>query len=166
MKHVMVICSGASDEPLKEVIAAASGLPNILFFLTGGLQARYELRDYARRSVDNIIALEYLPDTRYYGMMNAVDCIVCLTTREHTLLSGVQEALWIGKPVITSRTRALSDFLGDTAIFVDNDADSLKSAIEKVISHPDEWADKVALGRQRKIQDYESQLAKLMSLVN
>ena len=164
MMNVMVVCSGSSDEPLQEILSAATKLPGVLFFLTGGLQSRPELRGHSRRTFDNVVALEYLPDRNYFGLMNAVDCVICLTTREDTLLSGAQEALWIGKPIITSRTDALFEFLKDIAIFVDNDADSLISAIEELRNNFAMWTKAVNHGKKRKIHDFERQLAELVNV--
>lgn len=164
MMNIMVVCSGSSDEPLREILSAAAKLPGVLFFLTGGLQSRPELRGHSRRTFDNVVALEYLPDRNYFGLMNAVDCVICLTTREDTLLSGAQEALWIGKPVITSRTDALSGFLKDIAIFVDNDADSLVSAIEALRDNYAMWTETVNHGKKKKIHDFEDQLAELVNV--
>jgi glycosyltransferase involved in cell wall biosynthesis len=166
MMNVMVVCSGSSDEPLQEIVSAATKLPEVLFFLTGGLQSRPELRGHSRRTFDNVVALEYLPDRNYFGLMNAVDCVICLTTRDDTLLSGAQEALWIGKPIITSRTDALSEFLKDIAIFVDNDADSLRSAIEALRDNYAMWAETVNHGKKKKIHDFENQLAELLKVAN
>jgi glycosyltransferase involved in cell wall biosynthesis len=164
MMNVMVVCSGSSDEPLQEILSVATKLPGVLFFLTGGLQSRPELRGHSRRTFDNVVALEYMPDRNYFGLMNAVDCVICLTTREDTLLSGAQEALWIGKPIITSKTDAMSEFLKDIAIFVDNDADSLRSAIETLRDNYAGWTETVNDGRKKKIRDYENQLAELLKV--
>jgi glycosyltransferase involved in cell wall biosynthesis len=82
------------------------------------------------------------------------------------LLSGAQEALWIGKPIITSRTDALSEFLKDIAIFVDNDADSLRSAIEALRDNYAMWAETVNHGKKKKIHDFENQLAELLKVAN
>jgi hypothetical protein len=44
--------------------------------------------------------------------------VICLTTRDHTLQSGGEEALFMGKPLITSDFPILRDFFSKGAVFV------------------------------------------------
>jgi glycosyltransferase involved in cell wall biosynthesis len=162
---IMVVTSGGADEPIDLVLSVAQRMPNILFYCTGGLSTRSSFRTYTRRLVDNVIALEYLPDRCFYGLMQSVNGVLCLTTRDYTLLSGAQEALWLKKPMIVSDTETLRDYMGDVARIVNHSEKSIVDAIEAVCSNSSDAHQKVAASFDKKLEEYRATLDGLARLV-
>ena len=51
---------------------------------------------------DNVRLTGFLPDSDYVGLILASDAVIALTTMDHTMQRGAYEAVYLGRPVITS----------------------------------------------------------------
>jgi len=127
---VLWINVAAVDEPRHIVQAAARQLSHITFYITGDYDRKAELRSFKQESPENMIFTGYTPDDEYYQLLKSVDVAITLTTRDHTLQAGACEAMWLGRPIITSNWEILRDYFPHGTLFVDNTTESLIEALQ------------------------------------
>lgn len=125
----VVLVSGVSyDEPTREVLKAASYLPDVNFHVTGNYTKAH--RDNLGTIPANIHFTGYMPDEEFYGLLEAAQVVMSLTTEDHTIQSGASESLWLGRPIITSDWPLLREYFCKGTIHVDNTADQICQAVE------------------------------------
>lgn len=119
----------APDEPVAEVVAAARALPDVDIYITGRKAAATIPLD---ETPSNVHFTDFLPGERYHSLLASVAAVICLTTRDNTMQLGASEALWLGRPVITSDWPLLRRYFERGAVHVDNTADGIRMGIERV----------------------------------
>lgn len=162
--NLVVVNSFAFDEPLAAVLAAAVALPDVHFHITGNKRrADPELLAHAPA---NVHFTDYLPDPAYYGLLQASDGIMCLTTRDHTMQRGACEALSLGRPIITSHWPLLRAYFSQGTLHVDNSPDDIIAAVQELRrNHATYLADIIAL-RAAKQREWENKVEQLAHLVH
>jgi glycosyltransferase involved in cell wall biosynthesis len=139
--NVMMVSSFAWDEPLDEVLAAARSMPEVGFFVTGD-PAR--LGDGVPQDIPvNVHLTGFLPEDDYYALMAASDAVMCLTKRDDTMQRGACEAVWVGRPIVTSHWRVLRDTFGAGASYADNTVEGIRDAILDVARDPDRYVGEI-----------------------
>jgi hypothetical protein len=123
---VVAVCGWAPDEPIDSLIASAAGRPWRLV-LTGRARRTPQLPSNVRLS-------GYLPDDGYRRLLESAACVVVLTEREDTLLSGLWEALALQRPIVTSDTAALRGTFGSAVRYARSDAPSIAAAVEATLA--------------------------------
>jgi glycosyltransferase involved in cell wall biosynthesis len=146
---ILWINVAAVDEPRDVVQATAQRLPHIRFFVTGDYDRTAELRAFKQQSPENMIFTGYTPDDEYYQLVKSVDVVLTLTTWDHTFQHGACEAMWLGRPVITSDWQILRDYFSQGVIFVDNTTASVIEALQEM---------------QQNLTHYEAEISKLNSI--
>jgi glycosyltransferase involved in cell wall biosynthesis len=125
--NVVMVSTYSSDEPLEAVIEAAATLPSVGFYITGNpARARKPL---PANLPPNVHLTGYLSEEEYYGLLRSAQAIMSLTTADHTMQRGACEAVWLGKPIITSDWPLLRGFFHKGTIHVDNRAESIRQAV-------------------------------------
>jgi glycosyltransferase involved in cell wall biosynthesis len=125
--QVAVVNSFSPDEPLPEIIAAASQLPDVHFYITGDpLRADKTL---LRKAPSNVHFTGFINDDAYIGLMRTVHAIMVLTTDDHTMQRGACEAVAVGKPIITSDWPILRSSFHKGTIHIDNSISAIKDAV-------------------------------------
>jgi glycosyltransferase involved in cell wall biosynthesis len=138
---VMMVSSFAWDEPLEEVLAAARSMPEVGFFVTGD-PAR--LGDGVPQDIpENVHLTGFLPEDDYYALMAASDAVMCLTKRDDTMQRGACEAVWVGRPIVTSDWRVLQETFGAGAAYADNTEEGIRDAILDVARDPGRYAGEI-----------------------
>ena len=125
--NMAVINTFSPDEPVEEVLKAASGLPEVHFYVTGNLIRAQ--RSLLQDQPDNVTFTGFLPDNEYFGLLRSVQAIMTLTTDNFTMQRGACEALWLGKPIITSDWPILREYFHKGTIHVDNSARGIQEAV-------------------------------------
>ena len=129
--NILFICRYASDEPYKEVFAAASKLDHSIYIYVTG--------DYSKGKIstadlpENVILTGFILESEYFEMLNSVDATIDLTTRENCLVCGAYETVAVEKPMILSKTKALMDYFSMGAIYTENTLEGIEKAILEVI---------------------------------
>jgi len=156
--NVAVINSFAPDEPLDEVLKVAGGLEGIQFYATG--RKKNADRDLLANAPANVHFTDFLPNEQYYALLGSCQAILCLTTRDHTMQRGACEALWMGKPIITSDWPLLQEYFYKGTVHVDNTPAGIEKGLldmrgdyhryvseiqDLQASRRDEWQDKIGL---------------------
>lgn len=162
--NITVVNSFGPDEPLSEILEAARSLPEIRFYVTG--RKRPSHQELISNAPENVSFTDFLPNDQYYALLASSQAILCLTTRDHTMQRGACEALWIGKPVITSDWPLLREYFYQGAIHVDNTTYGIQAGIAQLITaHTRYVKDLLALQALRK-QEWLAKKAELLSLVS
>jgi glycosyltransferase involved in cell wall biosynthesis len=161
--HVLVVNTWSPDEPLREVIRAAADLPEVTFHVTGRRDHRV---DALGRLPTNVLFTGFLPDEQYRRLMVAVDAVVCLTTRDHTMQRGACEALSMARPIVTSRWPLLESYFSAGTIHVDNTATGIREAIRHLTEHYATYAEAIAELRTRRWAEWRERRAALVALLS
>jgi hypothetical protein len=117
---VAVICSFNYDEPIDEIFKAATELPEVQFLFTG---------DHSALSADrkagcsgNVRFTGFLENADYGSLLTHSHAVMSLTTRDHTMLRGAYEAIYVGTPVVISGWPILREAFDTGAVHVESNA--------------------------------------------
>lgn len=159
--NVVMVSVAYPDEPVAEMVEVARHLPDMDFFITGDFTNSTYFQDVVRGAPSNVHFTGFLRED-YFALLDAVDVIVCLTTDDHTFLSGANEALWVGKPLITSDWPVLGSYFNKGTIHVDNTVNSIQQGLlEMKEGYSDFQASILALQEERRREWYEKARALL-----
>jgi glycosyltransferase involved in cell wall biosynthesis len=126
----LVVNAFSSDEPLEEILKAVARFPGYHFYVSGRkAKAPSTVLD---RENEHIHFTDFLSENDYYLLMQRSLAVICLTTRDHTLQSGGEEALYMGKPLLTSDFRALREFFFKGTVFVQPEASSIADGVKRL----------------------------------
>lgn len=125
--NVLFVSTVSYDEPISEVLRAASSLPEVSFRITGDYQSNAP--HIIQSAPDNVHFTGYVPDEEFFGLFETAHVVMCLTTENHTMQSGASQALWLGKPIITSDWPMLREYFNQGTIHVDNTEESIYGAV-------------------------------------
>ncbi len=128
--NIVLVSTYASDEPIREVFEAVRGMEGAHVFVTG--DSRRAPAELVAAKPDNVTLTGFLSENDYAGLLQSVDCFMVLTTRDFTMQRGGSEAITAGKPLITSNWPILREIFTSGTIHVDNSADAIRSAIQRV----------------------------------
>jgi hypothetical protein len=132
LKGKLKICyifTYSNDEPYEPVINAMKDFTDITFYITGKSKGGKISQE------ENIIHTGYLSYPNYYYLLQSVDAIMVLTTRENTFLGGANEALSFKKPLVTSQTAFLKSYYPKGAIFIKHEEVSIRQGLHQLISN-------------------------------
>ncbi len=147
---IVMISTADYDEPVAEVVAAAASLPDVDFYITGDFAHSLHHHGIQDQAPANVHFTGYLREG-YFALLKAADAILCLTTEDNTFLSGDNEALWLGKPLITSQWPILQHYFSRGTLYVDNSTDQIRQSIQELRDHYDDYrAEMLALQEERR----------------
>jgi len=124
--YVVFPTSGAADEPLAAVTAAADllgGRPIVV--ITG--------RGSERLQHPNVIGTGFLDAASYVAVLCNAAAVLALTGREGTMQRAAYEAVEAGIPVVCSDTHVLREALDGAGVFCRNDAESIAAGIRAAV---------------------------------
>ena len=125
-----LISSFTRDEPLAIFLKAASKLAEVQFYVTGDVKDADPW--LIKNKPDNVEFTGYLSDSQYVGLLLASDAVLSLTTVDHTMQRGAYEAIYLGKPVITSNFEVLRSAFPKGTVHVDGNVDDIVRGIIKM----------------------------------
>ncbi len=161
--NVAVVSTGAEDEPLDVVFAAAGRLPSVRFYVTGDA-GRIANGLLAKRPA-NCLMLGYVPYEDYISLLRSVDVVVDLTKRDHTLLMGAFEAISLGTPLVVSDWPVLRAYFRRGTVHVANTVESLCEGIERARRELATLRAEVLLLREELGADWRRRFAALRQLL-
>jgi len=160
---VVVVNKYADDEPLAEVLAAAAELEDISFYVTGKKsKANPEM---LAKATSNVCFTDFLPDAQYYGLLNACQVVMSLTTRDHTLQCGACEAMSLEKPVITSNWPLLQSYFHQGTVHVDNTGEDIRRGILEIKANYEAYTAGMRELRTQHREEWESNVVELTQLI-
>lgn len=162
--NVAVVGSFGSDEPVGAVFEAARQLTDVCFYFTGNA-GRLDSRLLAKKA-ENCILTGYLPDERYVALLRGADCVMVLTTRDHTLLCGAFEAVSLGTPLITSAWPVLRKRFALGTVHVSNTMESICEGVRLAQQEKESLRREVLLLRDQLQLEWEEQFVQLRNALS
>ena len=129
---LVVPCSYNPDEPIREILAAASLRPQVCFVFTGRAEKLApELRATAPA---NVLFTGFIARSDYVSLVRSASAVLALTTRNQTMQRAAWEAIYLGRPVMTTSWPVLRESFAKGAVFVANDAAAIAQGIDALLS--------------------------------
>jgi len=161
--NFLVISSFAADEPIGNVIEAFNTLDeSFRCYITGNCKKAD--RSLIESASERVVFTGFLAEQDYMDMVFAVDGIIVLTEVDYTMLCGCYEATYACKPLITSDKSVLTDYFRG-ALFIDNSAESIRSAVIKVSENLNSYTDSVKLMKQELVPRWDEMSRNLERLI-
>lgn len=162
--NIAVINTFSPDEPIDEVVEAARGLPGIQFYITGDLiRAK---RSYLKQHPLNVRFTGFLPDEDYFGLLSSVQCVLVLTTDNHTMQRGACEAVWLAKPIITSDWPVLRTHFHKGTVHVDNSVEGIQAGIKRARENLAQFEREIVVLQQERQQEWKSKYQLLREYID
>ena len=140
------------DEPIETFFKAAAELPDVRFHVTGNYR-RADERVLALKP-ENVRLTGFLSDSDYVGLLLASDAVISLTTLDHTMQRGAYEAVYLGRPVITSNFELLKRHFYKGAVHVGNSVDSIVAGVRAMRENRTRLRSEVEELRNERLQDW------------
>ena len=161
--NVVFINTFAPDEPIEAVIAAASQLPDVHFYITGNRKKKPD--SFFENLPANVTFTGFLPDSQYFGLLRAAHAVISLTTRDYTLQGGGCEAVSLGKPLITSDWPYLRELFAKGTIYVPNSSDGIRDGIRSMQQRYRELEQEIVTFRQDRRREWDTCFARLKAMI-
>jgi glycosyltransferase involved in cell wall biosynthesis len=157
--NLVLVSSFCDDEPTLEFLRAAQALPDVQFHVTGNSR---RLPAAVRESAPlNVRFTGFLSDAEYVGLITAADGVIALTTRDHTMQRAAYEAVYLGKPVITSDFPILRRSFPLGTVHVEPTESGIRRGVEEFRENRRQLAAEVLELRQQKLQTWSEVAAAL-----
>jgi glycosyltransferase involved in cell wall biosynthesis len=161
---VLVVSSFAPDEPVAKVMDAVGSLEGTVAYVTG--DPRRAGASLLETAPDNVRFTGFLPNDRYYGLMGAVDAVVCLTTRDHTMQRGACEALWMRRPILTSDWPLLREYFSKGAVHVPPTTAAIRDGLEELRRNHLTYVEQIEQLRVERRREWQQALGSLVTLID
>jgi glycosyltransferase involved in cell wall biosynthesis len=151
--NMTVVASFCADEPIDRILEAAARVPEVQFHVTGDV--RDVDAEMLERKPGNVRFTGFLSDARYVGQLQASDAAVVLTTRDHTMQRGAYEAVYLGKPVVTSDFQVLRQAFPKGTVHVGPTTDDLVEGIRRMHADLERYGAEVEQLRREKLRQWD-----------
>jgi glycosyltransferase involved in cell wall biosynthesis len=148
-----LVSSFTWDEPLDVFLRAAEQVPDIQFFVTGKVPA--DQKAVIERKPANVTFTGFLSNPDYCDLLRRSDAVISLTTLDHTMQRAAYEAVYLGKPVITSKFPLLQREFDRGAVHVDNTPDSIATGIRRMRENIADFSTQVLALREAKLARWD-----------
>ena len=155
--NVFFVCTYAPDEPFDQVISAAKELPHDYHIHVSGNYRKVGLKPGSSELPENIHLLGFIASEDYGAYLFACDIVLVLTTSEWVILCGGYEAVALGKPLITSDTRALQEFFKGNVCHTAPNAQAIKETIINVSMNLEAQTKKIQYFSQLELEIWKKQ---------
>ena len=163
-KHnVLFVNSFAPDEPLEEIVQVARFFNEICFYITGDLSKAP--KKTVGNAPKNVFFTGFVSNEEYIRLMTSVDGVLCFTTRDHTLLSGGEEALFMGKPLLTFGFSFLKSFFNLGAVFVEPSIEAIRKGVVDLIQNRKKLSQEMMKLREIKLKNWGKDLIHLNKII-
>ena len=155
----------ADDEPLDAVFDAARLVPEVRFYVTGDKAKAPPV--LIAQAPPNVTFTGFLDvNGEYLGLLRAVDAVMVLTTRDHTLQLAGCEAIAVGTPLITSDWPYLRELFSTAAVYVAPTAEGIRDGVVEAMRRlPDLRREAMEVRREQRAR-WRVQMARLRALVD
>ncbi len=160
---VAVVCSFSDDEPLDAVFEAARICSDVCFYITGKPSSLCS-HSIASRP-ENCTLTGYLPYDQYVSLLRDADAVMCLTTRDNTLLMGAMEAVSLTTPLIVSDWPVLRDTFSIGTVHVPNTPQGISQGIRRVQSERASLQHQMVTLKEQLDREWEQRFGELQQLL-
>lgn len=164
--NLVCTCSfNSNDEPFLEIIEAANMIPaDVCIYITGNYRNEYPKLD--KEIPKNIILTSFLTEEEFQSLLYCCDIVVALTTADHTLLCSAYEAASINKPIILSKKPELIDYFYKGAVYTENNASHIATAIKEAILKINSLKDQIKELKHELDNKWNIRFSELKSIIN
>lgn len=165
--NMTLVCSFTYDEPTDLFFEAAARVPEISFHVTGNYQKLPAEVIDAKPA--NVRFTGFLDDADYVGLLSNSDAVIALTTCDHTMQRGAYEAIYLGKPVITSDYQILRDAFNLGTVHVGNTVEALTAGFQEMVAQLPKYTEEATQLRTEKLARWDQvadQLRDMFQLPN
>jgi len=160
---MVFVSSFTRDEPLETFIEAVRRAPEIQFYVTG------DYRDADPKLLadkpGNLEFTGYLPGSEYVGLVMCSSAVICLTTSDHTMQRGAYEAIFLGKPVITSNFKLLREVFHRGVVHVDITVEDIVRGIRQMRQNLDKYTLEASELKQERLKEWAGVSRQLQQLL-
>jgi len=161
--NIAVINTFSPDEPIEKILAAATTLPEVHFYVTGDpIRAS---RALLQSKPANVTFTGFLPDEDYFGLLRAVQAVMVLTTDDHTMQRGACEAVSLGKPIITSDWPVLKEYFDKGTIYTDNSVAEIRQAVQRMQNENEQLGNEILILKAERLEEWQFKQATLTELM-
>jgi glycosyltransferase involved in cell wall biosynthesis len=157
---VVFVCTFASDEPYTAVFAAAGLLPASIAIAVTGRPPANET-EMIRLAPPNVRFTGFLPESSYLELLQGAAIVMDLTSREDCLVCGAYEAVALGKPLVTSDTKALRDYFCFGTVYVKHDPAAIAEGIRRALTDRAQLVSGMAALKHRLNDSWDREYAAL-----
>jgi hypothetical protein len=155
-RRVLFVCTFAPDEPVMQVLEAATRLPDVTFAITGDLR---RLPAAARLAAPgNVQWVGYLDATDYVAALEQADVVMSLTVRPESVARSAHEGVDALRPMVISGGPHMRD-LFPYAVFVENQVESIAAGVAEALGRCEELSEKAIDARAVQHRRWREQLA-------
>src|SRR5262249_34445048 len=151
--NMTLVATFTRDEPIEVFLQAAARLPDVAFHVTGNYR-RADARVMAMKP-DNVTFTGFLPDPAYVGLLLQSDAVISLTTLDHTMQRAAYEAVYLGRPVVTSNFDLLRRHFCKGTVHVDNTVDDLVRGLQRMRSNSAQYRTEILELRRERLEDWK-----------
>lgn len=155
-------CTFAVDEPIAEFFEAARLLPDVTFHVTGNFK-KYDPAVLERRP-PNVRLTGFISRADYLKLVQGSDAVIALTTLDHTMQRAAYEAIYLGRPVVTSNFALLRQEFPLGTVHVDNTVESIREGIQRMRDSLPSYQAAALQLREQKMVRWVSARQKLQAL--
>jgi glycosyltransferase involved in cell wall biosynthesis len=136
-------------------------LPDVHLYVTGDTSKPAAAR-FIADPPRNVTFTGFLdPNGQYLGLLRAVDAVMVLTTRNHTLQLGGCEAVAVGKPLMTSDWPYLRELFQKGAVYVGESAAGIREGIVALREQRERLTEEVLHLRRKGRHAWDERLGQL-----
>lgn len=159
--YVLVPLAYAPDEPIDEILAAASADYERTWVFTGRAPARV-----IAKAPRNARFSGFVSNDDYNWLAANAGVILACTDEEDTMQRAGYEAVSWERPLVTSRMQVLTSYYGDAAEFADPSSASIYAAIKHAFARADDLATRMGELGVRKREEHTAALNELREFVS
>lgn len=157
---VLVPLAYASDEPIDEIIAAATEDSDRVWVLTGKAPAAVRAQASA-----NVRFSGFVSNDDYNWLAANAGAILACTDEEDTMQRAGYEAVSWERPLVTSKMTVLTEYFGDAAEFADPTATSILAAMKRAFAQREQLIERIAALGKRRREEHLDALQRLRDYV-
>jgi len=150
--NMTLVSTFTRDEPIGLFFKAAEQVPEVAFHVTGNYRRAAAAVLDAKPA--NVRLTGFLPDADYVGLLLASDAVLSLTTLDHTMQRGAYEAVYLGRPVITSNFDLLRRHFSKGTVHVDNTVDGIASGIRRMRDELMRFRTQIEALRRERLEEW------------
>jgi len=123
----LFVCSWADDEPVANVVRAATLLKSKYPMFSVLITGRPKIEKYLTgiELPDNVTLTGFLPEGEFDGLLTAADVVIDLTTRADCMVCGAYEAVAAETPAILSDNQPTREYFNSGVQFTDNSVEDI-----------------------------------------
>ena len=161
--NMVLVSSFDRDEATDEFLEAAAAVPEVQFHVTGD-HSTLPQKVLASTPV-NVRFTGFLSDEEFVGLLTACDAVIALTTDDHTMQRAAYEAIYLGKPVVTSDFGILRESFPEGAIHVKPTASAIADGIRQMAHQRERLRQEALQLREAKLRRWDCVAAELRKLI-